>query len=197
MIEKIKTMGDLFPYCLTIVDVMQKGHPCIYANNKFSDNTGYDAQEAIGKNLSFLQGKLSDPSTCAFMLKCINEGKACIQDIFNYKKDGTIFLNRLLLLPLKSKGNLFYIGIQNDLTQKKRILYSNENLKNVSDIEIKHFVNNALSIAINGHSLLLKSNGEDVNLESTWEQFQDSLVRINDFALNTEFISEFENFKYI
>ena len=197
MLEKIKYMAELFPYCLTIVDVMDSGRPCLYANEKFFLNTGYTPNFALGRNLSFLQGKLTDQTTCAFMRQSMRYSKACIQDIINYKEDGTPFLNRLLLLPLKTKGKVFYIGIQNDLTQQKRLLHHNVKLKNVSDCEIKHYVNNPLTIALNGHSQILDSNSSDEIIERARTNLFESLIRINDFALNVEKISEFENYKYL
>lgn len=199
MLERIKNMADLFPYCLTIVDTYKKGSPCIYANKNFYLNTGYNAEYALGKNLSFLQGKLTDQSTREFMRDSMNKEKACIQDIINYKKDGTIFLNRLLLLPIKSQGSTLYLGIQNDMTEQKSLLYRNDDLKRVTDEEIKHHVNNTLTIALNAHSLILSKSikEEDEKQHKIWDNFNDGLIRMNDFALNIERISDFENFKYV
>jgi len=63
MLETLKKIGNYFPYCLTIVDITnKKDRPCIYANKLFSENTGYDPGEAVGKNLSYLVSAPSSPS---------------------------------------------------------------------------------------------------------------------------------------
>ena len=98
MLEQLKIIGDYFPNCLTIVDVDdEENRPCLYANKMFCDNTGYEPEEAIGRNLSYLQGELTPKDTKDFMKKCFKEKVSCIQDMVNYKKDGTPFLNRLLM----------------------------------------------------------------------------------------------------
>lgn len=68
------------------------------------------------------------------MRTAYRDGKACIQDLINYKKDGSIFLNRLLLLPLEepSKDTHVYIGIQNDVTVSSGLRHDNTLLSQVT-----------------------------------------------------------------
>jgi PAS domain S-box-containing protein len=195
MIDSLIRVSDYFPYCLTIVDVMAEGRPCLFANEKFFKNTGFDSQYGIGRNLSYLQGKLTSKETITFMRNCFSEKKSCIQDIINYKKDGTPFLNRLLLLPIiTNTEELYYVGFQNDITQIKGLDYNNTSLTKICDDEIKHMVNNPLNIILGKMSLAFSglSNDEEINIAV--KSLSCFFERINDYALNIEDVSDFEHF---
>ena len=93
----------------------------IYANNAFLTTTGYTLDELLGRNLSLLQGRLTDTRDIAQVRKSIEIGSYYSGDILNYKKDGTIFWQHMTISPIlsdeKSKNN--YIGITQDITQRK------------------------------------------------------------------------------
>lgn len=194
MLKTLQKIGDNFPYCLVIVDNTDKLRPCVYANKKFSENTGFDHSFVVGKNLSFLQGELTDIETVLFMKKCFKEGVSCVQDIVNYKKDGTPFLNRLLMLPFGDKGRDYYLGFQNDITKDKGLDYSNESLKSIKDSEVKHVVNNSLAVifGVLASESYRKSHPEEAVIE-----LEKAFKRILDYILKIESLSDFENFKYI
>ncbi len=196
MLEKLIKFSEYFPYCVTVVDVKAQGRPCLYANEKFFDNTGYRPQEAIGRNLSFLEGEMVQEDSRNYMRKAFRNGAACIQDLINFKKDGSPFLNRLLLLPLEqpNRGTHIYIGIQNDITDIKGLEHNNTLLKKVSDGEIKHHINNALTIIFfNLEARLRKANTPDEIRESI-KVLSDTFARINEFVINVEDLSELDDF---
>jgi PAS domain S-box-containing protein len=183
-------IGDHFPYCVTVVDVDAPGRPCLYSNKKFFENTGYTSDEVLGENLRLLQGKLTSQATVEFIRECFKNYSACIQDIVNYKKDGTPFLNRLLMLPIQGQDKKYYIGFQHDITHRNGLEHNNESLAKVNDAEIKHVMNNALSIILGGHLL----GRSEENLAQVLTRAFD---RINKFVLEVESVSEFEKFDYL
>lgn len=197
MIDSIVKIGDYFPYCLTIVNITDETNRyCIYANKMFQENTGYTASESIDRNLSYLQGELTSQDTIDFMRDCFNKKLACIQDIINYKKDGTPFLNRLLLLPIneQSTGDIFYLGIQNDITLKQGLEHNNKSLRDVNNGEIRHVVNNILAIILGNFELLFMkyTSPEDIDLAA--KGLSETFKRINNYALNIENLSDFADF---
>lgn len=197
MINSLRKIGDHFPFCLTIVDITDaKNRPCIYANKIFLDNTGYSAEESIGRNLSYLQGKLTAEDTIEFMRDCFNKELACIQDIINYKKDGTPFLNRLLMLPIRehATGDIFYLGIQNDITQEKGLEYNNQSLRAINSGEIRHIVNNHLALILGTFELKFMKSSSQEEINSAAKNLEETFNRINEYALNVEHISDFADF---
>ena len=198
MFKLLKAIGDDFPHCLTIVDINAPGRPCIYVNEHFTKNTGYSSEEAVGRNLSFLQGELTAEDTQVFMRNSFKEKLACIQDIINYKKDGTPFLNRLLMLPFSDGDRELYIGFQNDITSTKGLEYNNESLKKVNDGEIRHMVNNPLTIILSTYYILLKENEsiDEDKYNKVKESLANNFARIIDYSLNIEDVSNFENYDF-
>jgi PAS domain S-box-containing protein len=197
VIKSLIKIGDYFPYCLTIVNVSDKtNRHCIYANKIFQENTGYTADESIGRNLSYLQGELTSHNTTEFMRRCFNKNIACIQDIINYKKDRTPFLNRLLMLPVNdySSGDVFYIGIQNDVTEKMGLEYNNKSLSVVNNREILHMVNNPLQIILGNLEILLMKSASSEELDLAVKGLSSTFNRINEYALNIESLSDFADF---
>jgi PAS domain S-box-containing protein len=197
MIQDLKRIGDYFPYCLTIVDVTNKGErPCLYANKMFFENTGYSQNESVGRNLSFLQGELTSNSTVRFMRDSFIKKKACVQDIINYKKSGIPFMNRLLMLPMtdRSSSKVFYIGIQNDITQMKGLEHNSKSLRTIKSAEVQHMVNNPLAAILGTFEHLFINNSSDEEMKLTAKKLASTFKRINDYALNVEKVSDFANF---
>jgi PAS domain S-box-containing protein len=60
----------------------------IYANEAFLKITGYAQEELIGKNLSLLQGRLTDIREIEKIRRTLIIGSNYTGDILNYKKDG-------------------------------------------------------------------------------------------------------------
>lgn len=197
MLRIIKEIGRNLPYCITIVEMKKNGErPCVYANSKFFENTGYSPSFAIGRNLSFLQGNNTSKNTIDFMRKNFLKEKALIQDIINYKADNSPFLNRLLLLPLKSNNNKFYLGFQNDITKLKGLEYEEKSLTKIQDGEIKHFMNNTLSIIQGKYYKFLNEENDMEKKIRAKQSLSLEFEKILQFILEIDKLSEFENFEY-
>jgi PAS domain S-box-containing protein len=90
-------------------------NPMVYVSKEFEQQTGYSADEAIGRNCRFLQGPGTDPEAVEAIRHALRARTRFTIDILNYRKDGTLFLNRLRIRPIfDQRGNLqFFAGAQN------------------------------------------------------------------------------------
>jgi len=106
---------------IVISDAQIKDNPIIYVNPAFQTLTGYEASEILGHNCRFLQCDDRDQAGIATMREAIKKGESCQIVLRNYKKDGSLFWNDLYVTPIKDKHGVVthYIGIQNDITQRK------------------------------------------------------------------------------
>ena len=102
------------PHALCVCDVREKDAPIVFANDNFFTQTGYGAEEVLGRNCRFLQGKGTDSDTVAEMREKIARGEEFSGRVLNYHKNGVPLMNSLVMSPLRdSKGNVsHYIGIQ-------------------------------------------------------------------------------------
>jgi PAS domain S-box-containing protein len=102
------------PHALCVCDVRETDAPIVFANDNFFTQTGYGAEEVLGRNCRFLQGKGTAPDTVAEMREKISNGEEFSGRVLNYHKNGVPLMNSLVMSPLRdSSGNVsHYIGIQ-------------------------------------------------------------------------------------
>ena len=107
---------------IVISDAQQPDMPIIYVNPAFESITGYSRAEVVGRNCRFLQADDHDQPALDDLRAALREGRSCQVVLRNYRKDGTLFWNELNLAPLHDEeGRLVnYVGVQNDITARKR-----------------------------------------------------------------------------
>ncbi len=105
---------------IAICDARQSGFPVIYANPALCAISGYARDELIGKNLSLLQGPLTEPAALKTIRDTLQRGTSCKLLLCNYRKNGTPFWNELLLSPVRDPDGMVshYVGIQSDVTEQ-------------------------------------------------------------------------------
>ena len=116
-----KTAIDKVDLAVAITDPYNR-NKAIYINEKYQKNTGYRKDEIIGKNLKFLQNEDINEEAAKKISTAIKEKKTCQVQMTNYRKNGTKYENLLSISPIfDDKGKLlWYIGIQNDITNIKK-----------------------------------------------------------------------------
>jgi PAS domain-containing protein len=61
----------------------------------FTELTGYQPSEILGRNCRFLQGEGTDPAAVAKLGAAVREHRTATVRLLNYKKDGTSFMNQV------------------------------------------------------------------------------------------------------
>jgi PAS domain S-box-containing protein len=107
---------------VTLADPDQEDLPLVYVNKAFEQITGYTLEETVGKNCRFLQGNEHDQAGVQQLRDAIKNRKPVEVVLRNYRKNGELFYNHLLVSPLfDSHGNLLYfLGVQLDITPRIR-----------------------------------------------------------------------------
>jgi len=80
--------------------------------------TGYSQIDIIGKNCRFLQGQDREQKERFQIAEALKNKLPIEVTLRNYRKDGSLFYNRLKITPLfDRKGQLiYYLGVQYDIT---------------------------------------------------------------------------------
>lgn len=90
-------------------------NPMIFVSEEFERQTGYSAEEALGRNCRFLQGPETNPDAVEAIRHALRAQTRFTIDLLNYRKDGSAFVNRLRIRPIYDAGGrlLFFAGAQN------------------------------------------------------------------------------------
>ncbi|MEQ8835695.1 MAG: PAS domain S-box protein, partial [Lacipirellulaceae bacterium] len=107
---------------VVISDARQHDMPIVYCNQAFTKITGYSSAEVIGHNCRFLQQNDRDQEARHTIRDAVKSGTECRVLLRNYRKNGELFWNDLLISPVRNiEGTVtHYIGLCNDLTQRIR-----------------------------------------------------------------------------
>lgn len=122
---------------IVITDPNLPDQPMVDVNKAFEAMTGYDRDELLGRNCRFLQG----PDRIQPARKSLRDSIDNLEDktvvLKNYRKDGTMFWNRLTVSAVyDDDGKLIYfVGVQQDITAQQNqhayLVKTNEQLDRV------------------------------------------------------------------
>ena len=114
MREMVGGLAEVF--CLA--DPSVKDCPIVYASEEFYRTSRYSRDDVLGRNCRFLQGPKTDRPTIARLGAMTKAGQESCETVLNYRRDGTPFMNLLLIAPLyDNKGSVrYFIGAQIDVS---------------------------------------------------------------------------------
>ena len=92
-----------------------------YTNPKFTELTGYTAEEAKGLNPRILNAATQPKEYYAEMWKTISGGKTWKGEFHNKKKNGDLFWEQVTITPVKDKDGKIknYLAVKEDITAKR------------------------------------------------------------------------------
>lgn len=133
---------------MVVTDPRQPDNPIVLANQAFLDLTGYAAEEVLGRNCRFLQGPDTNADALQAIRKSLENGSYDLEvELLNYRKDGTTFLNQLVISPIHDQDGalLYYFASQKDITARRRA-EELEVTERLLLMEVDHRAMNALAL---------------------------------------------------
>jgi PAS domain S-box-containing protein len=105
---------------IAIADARAEDYPLIYVNPAFERMTGYSSAELLGRNCRFLQGPETNQPGLEDVRIALREGCSGRAALRNYRKDGSLFWNELVIAPVRDEAGRLthYIGVANDVTER-------------------------------------------------------------------------------
>jgi hypothetical protein len=118
---KLSRAVDQNPASIIITDVNGNIE---YVNPKFSQLTGYNFDEVVGKNPRFLKSGFTPDEDYKLMWQNIHSGKEWQGEFQNRKKNGEIYYESVLISPIHDeKGNIMsFLAVKEDITGKKALM---------------------------------------------------------------------------
>ncbi len=107
---------------IQITDATEPDNPLVYVNDGFERMTGYDAEEAVGRNPRSLRGEAADPEQAAALRGDADDEMPVSAEFRNYRADGTPYRVELSVTPIRDDDGTVtnYVGIQQDVTERRR-----------------------------------------------------------------------------
>lgn len=94
--------------------------PLIYANDAFTEMTGYHLGDVLGRNCRFLQGAGTDPKDVGMLGQALRHGRDISVVMRNYRSNGAPFWNEVSISPIRNRMDQIthYVGTQIDITAR-------------------------------------------------------------------------------
>jgi PAS domain S-box-containing protein len=131
-----------------------------YVNPKFTEVTGYGADEVVGRNISLMSSDKTPPELHKKLWTTIASGKTWEGELLNKRKDGGVYWVHATIAPFyDGKGRItHYLAVKEDITEQKstmaQLLHSQKQ-ESIGQLAggLAHDLNNILSV-INGYATL-------------------------------------------
>ena len=93
-------------------------NPIVWVNDSFVELTGYSRDEVLGRNPRFLQGSHTDRRAVRQVHRALALGGTAATTLINYRKDGTPFWNRMVIVPIRDgRGEItHHVAVHSDAT---------------------------------------------------------------------------------
>lgn len=115
---------------ITTAQLDPPGPEIVYVNPAFTEMTGYEAEEVLGKTPRLLQGPNTDRSVLDDLRQHLADGEPFHNEAINYHKDGTQFYVEWNITPIRNVAQTIthFVAIQRNITERKRLEEERERL---------------------------------------------------------------------
>lgn len=142
MLRKLSVAVEQSPASVVITDL----EACIqYVNRRFSEVTGYDANEAIGQNPRLLQSGETGQEVYRELWSKLANGQTWKGELLNKRKNGELYWEESQVAPVRDDSGAVthYVAVKTDITQRKQaeaaLHQSHEALRSILDTTLDGF----------------------------------------------------------
>ena len=118
LIRKLQLAVDQSPASVLITD---PAGTIEYVNRRFTEVTGYGAEDVLGRNPRLLQSGLTPVETYADLWRTIRGGHTWQGEIQNRRRNGELYWDAVTISPIRSPGGELtnFLAIQQDITERR------------------------------------------------------------------------------
>jgi len=132
-----------------------------FVNPRFTQITGYQAEEVIGQNPSLLQSGQTDPDQYKKMWETISSGRMWSGELYNQCKNGAYFWEHATISPIRNVAGAIthFMAFKEEITERKQLeaqLRHAQKMEAVGQLAggVAHDFNNLLTAIIGFGTLL-------------------------------------------
>lgn len=118
-LRQLSTAVEQNPASVVITDLQANIQ---YVNQRFTEVTGYSADEVIGQNPRILQSRLTAKQVYDEMWQQLTSGRSWRGELVNRRKDGQIYWEDSQIAPVKNDDDAVthYVAVKTDVTERIR-----------------------------------------------------------------------------
>jgi PAS domain S-box-containing protein len=174
------------------------GRKIVFANQAFTEMTGYAREEVIGQTLHFLNGPGTNRSELKRIRSALEKGESVSAEFLNYRKNGEEFWVSISMVPVSDNKGRFthWISIGRDVTHRREQeeeIKKSLREKEILLAEIHHRVKNNLAVV----SAMLQLQAAKEEDQDHTSHLLDSVGRIKTIANIHEQLYQSNNFSRI
>ncbi|KAI1205976.1 uncharacterized protein F4807DRAFT_441217 [Annulohypoxylon truncatum] len=116
--EHLRDLSDGLAEVFCLTDPSRPDNPILFASKGFHTMTQYGVDYALGRNCRFLQGPYTNRSSVKRIKEQLEAGKEHCETILNYRRDGSPFMNLIMVAPLIDNRGVvrYHMGCQVDVS---------------------------------------------------------------------------------
>lgn len=127
--ELLRLLGEAVDHLTDIVFITEAhaidgvGRRIVFVNRAFTEASGYQAIDALGKTPNITIGDGTDRKVLSRLEAALKETQPVREDLLKYTKDGSHYWVELQILPMFDEAgqHSHWISIQRDITERKRM----------------------------------------------------------------------------
>lgn len=127
--ELLRLLGEAVDHLTDIVFITEAhaidgvGRRIVFVNRAFTEASGYQAIDALGKTPNITIGDGTDRKVLSRLEAALKETQPVHEDLLKYTKDGSPYWVELQILPMFDEAgqHSHWISIQRDITERKRM----------------------------------------------------------------------------
>lgn len=103
-----------------ITNPRQPDNPIVAVNPAFEQLTGHPSSALMGRNCRLLRGAETEPGASAQLRDAVAEGRSVMVELLNYRLDGSIFNNAVMIAPIIGDDGrpVLFIGSQMEVPRR-------------------------------------------------------------------------------
>lgn len=127
--DSLRKLSQAIEYSPVSVMITDLEGDIEYVNPEFTRVTGYTEEEVMGQNARLLSSEKTPSQQYVSMWNAMEEGRSWSGEIYNKKKNGELYWEKLTISPVKNivGEKTHYLAIREDITLRKdyedRLLY--------------------------------------------------------------------------
>ena len=112
-----------FEQSSTIVTITDTRGVIEYVNPKFTEVTGYRADEVVGQNSNMFRADNGHREEYHELWKALSEGREWSGEFLNLKRDGSSYWESALISPIRNTDGVIthYLAVKEDISDRKRL----------------------------------------------------------------------------